>query len=144
MIQCDIYTVCTCSVVLVISMSQSLSTMFTMQELDAFITKPIRLINYLRDRAVILPLRPTCPNSTRDNQHVMELTHNQEARDGFIYQCYECVNHFSMRYDSIFIHSHQELLVCCRMIVCFDLQLTVTQTTEKFQRSYIYNRRILV
>lgn len=111
------------------SMSQSSSTMFTMQQLDNFITKPKHILKFLRDRALILPLRTTCPHSSHNNQHIMEITHNERTLDGLSYRCYKCNTTFSLRHRSIFYHSSQNLLMCCRMLVCFDLQLTVTQTS---------------
>jgi ISXO2-like transposase domain len=110
------------------SMSSSLSSMFSMQDLDAFITAPKRLLKFLRDRFLLLPLHTPCPHSSHHNIHFMGYVKRNDVPDEFSYYCSQCNTRISLRHRSIFQHSTQTLLVCCRILVCFDLQLTVTQT----------------
>jgi hypothetical protein len=107
-----------------------MGNIFTMQELDAFVTKPKRLFKFLRDRALLLPLRTACPHSPEDNQHLMEVIKREKFKDGLSYYCNTCRTEYSIRHKSIFERSEEDLLVCCRMLVCFDIHITVTQTSS--------------
>src|SRR5271156_4880008 len=92
------------------SMSVSLSSMFTMQDLDPFISAPKRLFKFLRDRFLLSPLHIPCTHSTHNNLHFMGVIKRSESIDGLCYYCNECRTRSSLRMNSIFFHSTQDLL----------------------------------
>ena len=100
-----------------------------MHDLNALPTNPKKVMKFLRDRSLLLPLHTPCPRAPVDDVHHASIVNRGDVSVGFSYLCQTCKTYVSMRHRSIFYHSTQDLLTCCRMLVCFDLQLTVTQTS---------------
>ena len=104
--------------------------MFSFSQLDQFITAPKRLHVFLRDIGLLRPRHYLCDHCEQGKQGVLRLADDASRLDGVVYRCSKCTTRRSLRHGSIFFHSDQPLLLLCRVMACFHLHLTVTQTAD--------------
>jgi transposase-like protein len=105
-------------------------SMFTMKDLDEYVTAPKQLMVYLRNKNLLQPRHFKCSYCSSTKAGSTQIYDASGYIDDGLYRCTKCSASYSLRYQSIFSHTEAPMLLSCRMLVCFDLQITVNQAYQ--------------
>ena len=98
------------------------TSMFTLQEIESYANRPKQIISFLRSVGLLRGVRILHSFCFHRPRRELTIQNRNAYLDGKCYRCNKCRTTISIRYGSIFYHSLQELIVCCRMLVYFSFR----------------------